>query len=37
FGDTPLHLAVQFDHPEIVKFLVENGADQTIRNRQGVT
>ncbi|KAG0133854.1 hypothetical protein HOY82DRAFT_603315 [Tuber indicum] len=37
FGDTPLHLAVRFDHPDIVDFLVKNRADHTIRNRDGVT
>ncbi|KAG0634630.1 hypothetical protein HOY80DRAFT_1097675 [Tuber brumale] len=37
FGDTPLHLAFQFDHQDIVEFLVENRADLTIRNRHGVT
>ncbi|PWW78012.1 hypothetical protein C7212DRAFT_342435 [Tuber magnatum] len=35
FGDTPLHLAVQFDHPDIVEFLAKNGADPTIENKQG--
>ncbi|KAG0633369.1 hypothetical protein HOY80DRAFT_1106232 [Tuber brumale] len=37
FGDTPLHLAFQFDHPDIAKFLVENHADLTIKNSQGLT
>ncbi|KAG0133872.1 hypothetical protein HOY82DRAFT_639166 [Tuber indicum] len=37
FGDTPLHLAFQFDHPDIVKFLVENHADLAITNSQGLT
>ena len=36
-GNTPLHLAVQFDHPHIVKFLSENGADPTIENNAQVT
>ncbi|PUU84168.1 ankyrin repeat-containing domain protein, partial [Tuber borchii] len=31
-GNTPLHLALQFDHPDIVQFLSENGADQSIKN-----
>ena len=37
FGDTPLHLAVQFDHPDIVKFLVRNHADLAIMNHHKVT
>ncbi|KAG0133874.1 hypothetical protein HOY82DRAFT_639180 [Tuber indicum] len=36
-GNTPLHLAILFDHPDIVKFLVENHADLTIKNHQGTT
>ena len=32
YGNTPLHLAIQFDHPEIAEFLFENGADPTIKN-----
>ncbi|PWW78014.1 ankyrin, partial [Tuber magnatum] len=36
-GDTPLHLAFQFDHPDIVEFLVRKGADLAIENNQGVT
>jgi len=32
FGNTPLHLAFQFDHPEIVELLVKGGADATIKN-----
>ncbi|KAG0633367.1 hypothetical protein HOY80DRAFT_1064102 [Tuber brumale] len=35
-GNTPLHLAVQFDHPDIVKFLVENHADLAIKNHHRV-
>ncbi|CUS11555.1 unnamed protein product, partial [Tuber aestivum] len=37
YGDTPLHLAVQFDHSDIVKLLVKNGADPTIENERSVT
>ncbi|KAG0634628.1 hypothetical protein HOY80DRAFT_1097671 [Tuber brumale] len=37
FGDTSLHLAFQFDYPDIVEFLVKNHADQTIKNRRGMT
>ncbi|KAG0133875.1 hypothetical protein HOY82DRAFT_639186 [Tuber indicum] len=37
FGDTPLHLAIQFDRPDIAKFLVENHADLAIENSQGLT
>ena len=37
FGNTPLHLAFQFDHPEIVNLLVEEGADLTIKNNAQLT
>jgi len=36
-GNTPLHLAVQFDYLEIVRFLVKNGADPTIKNNAQLT
>ena len=36
-GNTPLHLAFQFDRPDVVKFLVANGADPTIKNHKNVT
>ena len=36
-GNTPLHLAFQFDHPEIVDLLVEAGADRTIKNNAQLT
>ena len=36
-GNTPLHLAFQFDHPEIVDLLVKGGADQTIKNNAQLT
>jgi len=31
-GNTPLHLAFQFNHMMIVEFLLEKGADPTIKN-----
>jgi len=31
-GNTPLHLAFQFDHPSIVQLLIEKGADPAIKN-----
>ena len=36
-GDTPLHLAFQFDHIEIVKLLLKRGADPTIKNNAQLT
>ena len=36
-GNTALHLAFQFDHLEIVRLLVEKGADPTIKNNAQVT
>ena len=36
-GNTPLHLAFQFDHPEIVDLLVKEGADLTIKNNAQLT
>jgi len=36
-GNTPLHLAFQFDYPEIVQFLVKNGADPAIKNNAQLT
>ncbi|MGB3266844.1 MAG: ankyrin repeat domain-containing protein [Microcoleus sp.] len=35
--DTPLHLAVQEDRPEIVSFLIANGAKLNIHNKSGDT
>jgi len=37
YGNTLLHLAVQFDYPDIFRFLVRNGADMTIPNDAGLT
>jgi len=37
YGSTPLHLAVLFDYPDLVEFLVKNGADITIPNDSGLT
>ena len=36
-GNTPLHLAFQFDHPSMVEFLSRNGADRTIKNNDQLT
>lgn len=36
-GDTPLHLACSYENVEIVKFLIESGADDTIQNINGET
>jgi len=36
-GDTPLHLAVKNQNFEIIKFLVEHGADLSIKNEQNQT
>ena len=36
-GNTPLHLAFQFDHPGMVEFLSRNGADPSIRNSDQMT
>jgi len=36
-GNTPLHLAFQFNHPYMVEFLVKHGADPTIENNAQVT
>ena len=34
---TPLHVASQFGHLEIVKFLIENGADPQLKSKSGLT
>ena len=36
-GDTPLHLAFQFDYIDIVKLLLWDGADPTIKNNAQLT
>ena len=36
-GDTPLHLAFQFDHIDIVKLLLKEGADPAIKNNAQLT
>ncbi|PUU84194.1 hypothetical protein B9Z19DRAFT_1158619 [Tuber borchii] len=36
-GDTPLHLAFQFDHMDIVEVLLREGADPAIKNDAGLT
>ena len=33
-GDTFLHAAVQEEHQDIVKLLVDEGADRTIQNKE---
>lgn len=35
--DTPLHIAVKHAHPEIVKELIESGAEIQARTYEGVT
>jgi hypothetical protein len=32
-GDTPLHLAAMYGYPEVVRALVEAGADITAKNK----
>jgi len=34
-GTTPLMMATQYGHPTVVKILLEEGADTTMRNEQG--
>ena len=36
-GNTPLHLAVRFNRPDMVEFLVKHGADPNIKNHAQVT
>ena len=36
-GNTPLHLASQFDHMDIIGLLLDNGADPTIKNNAQLT
>jgi ankyrin repeat protein len=36
-GQTPLHLAVSFGHPETVKQLLSQGANPEVRNARGAT
>jgi ankyrin repeat protein len=36
-GGSPLHTALRFGDPEVVKYLVEKGADLTVKDRQGRT
>ena len=36
-GNTPLHLAFQFNHMMIVEFLLEKGADPSIKNKAQLT
>ncbi len=37
YGDTPLHIAAAKGHADIVRLLIENGADKKIRNKNGKT
>jgi len=30
---TPIHYSVQFRHPQIVEYLIENGADISMRDK----
>ena len=36
-GNTPLHIAIEFDHTEIVECLVNKGADRAIKNNDHMT
>jgi len=36
-GDTALHDAARFGHFEVVKILVDNNANQSLKNKQGLT
>ena len=36
-GDTPLHNAVRGEHAAVVQYLVERGADVTLKNGAGQT
>ena len=36
-GNTPLHLAAQFDHLDIFRLLLKDGADPTIKNNDQLT
>ncbi|MEG5063542.1 ankyrin repeat domain-containing protein [Microcoleus sp. B3-A4] len=37
YGNTPLHLAVRDNRPEIVYFLIKNGAKLNVENKEGNT
>ncbi|MHB9147942.1 MAG: ankyrin repeat domain-containing protein [Candidatus Amoebophilus sp.] len=37
FGDTPLHIAIRGEYPEIVKLLLDNGAQRNINDRRNKT
>ncbi|MCK5155253.1 MAG: ankyrin repeat domain-containing protein, partial [Spirochaetales bacterium] len=36
-GNTPIHMAVQWDYPEIVSYLIEQGANINVHNFEGFT
>uniref|UniRef100_A0ABD2W1I3 Uncharacterized protein n=1 Tax=Trichogramma kaykai TaxID=54128 RepID=A0ABD2W1I3_9HYME len=36
-GDRPLHLAVTFEHCDVVRVLLENGADPNLTNKNGMS
>jgi len=37
FGDTPLHQAAMFGKIRILKYLLERGADPSVKNKEGLT
>jgi ankyrin repeat protein len=36
-GDTPLHLAYKKNNPEIIKLLLESGANPELQNKNNLT
>ena len=37
FGDTPLHLAMQLKNKQIIKLLIDDGGDITIKNNNDIS